>query len=90
MTEKIRTALRTAETFIVVVGIPEVGFLQYAYTARKPHSVYQEVADTALLIALASGKAAVNLNLPKGLSRASDRQISHPRNQQIRFESVSM
>jgi hypothetical protein len=21
-----------------VVGIPEVGFLEYAYTARKPHS----------------------------------------------------
>jgi hypothetical protein len=33
-----RTALRTAETLDLVVGIPEVGFLQYAYTARKPHS----------------------------------------------------
>ena len=60
---------------------------------RFPHSenpVSQEVADTALLIALASDKAAVNLNSPKGLSRTSDRHISHARNQQMRFQCVSL
>ena len=45
---------------------------------------------TALFIALASGKTAVNFSFPKGLSRTSDRQPLHPRNLQIRIESVSM
>ena len=35
-------------------------------------------------------KASVNLKSFRGLARTSDRQLPHPRNQPIRFESVSM
>ena len=48
MSEKSRTALRTAASYSLLDGIPEIHFLQYAYTAKKP------LTDNAFLWSCAS------------------------------------